>query len=126
MKIAIPTNDQKTVSAHFGRTAGFMIYNIEGTKIIGKEYRPNNFTGHAQGWHNDENHGEHQHSHSDIFRALAECTTVIAGGMGRRLYTDFEQQKIKVFVTQESNIEKAVELFIKNELDNEPDKCCEH
>ncbi|MEN8188073.1 MAG: NifB/NifX family molybdenum-iron cluster-binding protein [Bacteroidota bacterium] len=123
MKIAIPSNDQTTVSRHFGRTTGFMIFEIEGDKIITKEYKSNTFTGHSKGLHHEK---EHNHSHSGIFNALGDCDTVIAGGMGRRLYDDFEQKGMNVFVTSESNIDQAVELFIKNELDNNSDKTCNH
>lgn len=123
MKIAIPSNDQITVSKHFGRTSGFMIFEIEDDRIVSREYKSNNFTGHAKGLHHEK---EHNHSHVGIFNALEGCETVIAGGMGRRLYVDFEQKGMRVFVTSESDIEKALELFIKNDLDNNTDKCCDH
>lgn len=123
MKIAIPSNDQTTISRHFGRAAGFMIFDIEKDKVLNKEYKANIFTGHAKGQHHEK---RHNHSHHGIFNAIGDCKTVIAGGMGRRLYTDFEKKGMDVFVTSEHNIEKALELFIKNELDNNSDKCCDH
>ncbi len=126
MKIAIPSNDRKTILGHFGRTKGFMIYDIEGDKIISKEYRSNNFTGHAKGHHEHSNEHHHAHSHAGIFKALYDCKTVIAGGMGRRLYNDFETQNIKIFVTKEKDINTAVGLFINDVLDNSSDKCCSH
>ena len=128
MKIAIPSNDKKTISAHFGRTLGFIIIEIEEGKVSKKEYLPNNFTGHSQGLHHEHNHNHSggQHSHSGIFNAIGDCDTVIAGGMGRRLYVDFEQRKMQVFVTSEKDIDKAVELFISNNLDNNSDSCCDH
>ncbi len=123
MKIAIPSNDQTTIARHFGRTAGFMIFDIDKDKVLSKEYKTNTFTGHAKGQHHEK---EHNHSHHGIFNALADCKIVIAGGMGRRLYIDFEKKGLEVFVTSENNIEKALELFIKNDLDNNSDKCCNH
>lgn len=130
MKIAIPSNNQKTISAHFGRTLGFIIIEIDKGQVTKKEYITNNFTGHSQGLHHEHNHnhnsGSGQHSHSGIFNAIGDCDTVIAGGMGRRLYVDFEQRKIQVFVTAEKDIDKAVELFLSNNLDNNSDTCCDH
>ena len=125
MKIAIPSNDQQTISGHFGRTAGFVIIYIEDGKVINKEYKKNNFTEHAQGQHHQENH-QHggNHSHDGIFEALGDCKIVIAGGMGQRLYNDFAQKRIQIFVTKEKNIDKAIDLFIENNLDNNSDKCC--
>ena len=123
MKIAIPSNDQITISRHFGRAAGFMILDIEKNKVVHKEYKSNTFTGHAKGQHHEK---EHNHSHHGIFNAIGGCQTVIAGGMGRRLYTDFEQKGMEVFVTSENDIEKALELFFSNALDNNSDNCCNH
>ena len=49
MKIAIASDDRKTISAHFGRTLGFVVFEIEGKEKKAQEYRPNTFTGHALG-----------------------------------------------------------------------------
>lgn len=131
MKIAIPTNDQTTISGHFGRTKGFMIYEIENNEIKNKEYKENSFTHHHEGHHHE--HGEHHHgaghghhSHAGIFKMLNDCKTVIAGGMGQRLYTELKAQNINVFMTRESNIENAINLFIDGKLDNNDDDCCIH
>ncbi len=127
-KIALPTDDNINICPHFGRTKGFRIIETDGTKITGEEYRENNFTGHAMGQHHDHDHHEgHQpHSHQGIFEALAECKTVIANGMGRRLYDDFEQAGVEVFITRETQIDKAVQSFIQGVLDNSEDLCCSH
>ncbi len=54
MKIAIASNDGKRISAHFGRSKGFVIFEIENGEIKNREYIPNTFTGHARGInHND-------------------------------------------------------------------------
>jgi len=133
MRIAVPTNDTYTVSAHFGRTKGFKIFEIEENKIIKSEHRTNDITGHAQGNHTEHEHGHehgeqgsHNHSHTGIMAALDGCEVVIAGGMGKRLYDDFEKNNIKVFVTKELHIGTAVELFLKDQLDNNSDGCCTH
>ena len=126
MRIAIPTNDMTTVSSHFGRTKGFMVYDIEENKVTNFQYIINTFTGHAKNKNKDHDHGEHNHSHESILNTLEKCNLVIAGGMGKRLYKDFEKNGIEVFVTQEKNIQKAIELLSKGELDNNTSKCCDH
>ena len=126
MKIAIPSNDNINISSHFGRTKGFVICEMDNDKIINKEYKQNTFTGHAQGLHKGDEHGHGNHSHNGIFNAIGDCEIVIAGGMGRRLYNDFEQNNIKVFVTKEMNIDSALNLFLNSELDNNSDECCSH
>ncbi len=126
MKIAIPSNDQVTISNHFGRAAGFMIFETENDSILRKEYKQNTFTKHTHGHHHKDNPGAGHHSHTGIFNALGDCQIVIAGGMGQRLYNDFEKREIQVFVTTEKKIDKALELFINNKLDNNSDQCCSH
>ncbi len=126
MRIAIPTNDMTTVSAHFGRSKGFMVFNIENDKVTNMEYRINNFTGHAKNKHKEHNNDNHRHSHESIFNALRNCNIIIAGGMGKRLYNDFNEKEIEVYVTNEKDINKALELLIKGVLDNNTTKCCSH
>lgn len=126
MKIAIPTDDRQTIANHFGRTKGFMTFEIQNNTVSKEEYKSNNFTGHAQGLHLHEQHGHHQHSHKGIFDSLEGSNVVIARGMGRRLYDDFAAKKISVFITEEVEIKKALDRYLKNSLDNNPDSCCSH
>ncbi len=132
MKIAIPSNDNISVSAHFGRSHGFIVFVTNDQEIVNEEYRENNVTGHAKGGHaehegeHSHSHGEHNHSHNGILNLLNDCEIVIAGGMGQRLYSDFMSADKKVFVTRESDARQAVNMFLKNQLDNNPDSCCRH
>lgn len=125
MRIAIPTNDMTTVSAHFGRSKGFMVYDLNNTQVINFQYIINTFTHHAKNKNKEHNHGR-EHSHETIISALANCDTVITGGMGKRLYSDFEEKNVQVFITQEKNIHKALKLLTTNALDNNTAKCCNH
>ena len=124
MKVAIPTNDMTTISTHFGRTKGFMVYDIDKNNISFNQYSLNTFTRHAKGDY--EEHGSHDHNHDGIFTAIGKCQVVIAGGMGKHLYDEFNQKGIQVFITEEKNIHKAIELLTKSELDNNTAKVCEH
>jgi len=126
MKIAIPSHDEINVFNHFGRTPGFIIAETKNGKIISKNYILNDFTGHAREEHLQEvKHHEHK-SHDRIFQAMNDVEVVIARGMGRRLYDDFQKKKISVFITTESFIDNALEQFLKGTLDNNPDKACDH
>ncbi len=149
MKIAIPSTDNKSVFGHFGKAKGFTICEIEDNKVVDRKHIDNTFTGHAQeknhakeehheahglqydGGHEHHHHeGGHEHhgghSHEGIFKAIGDCDVVIAGGMGRRLYNEFLERNIKVFVTKETSIDRALEVFLSGDLDNNPDKCCNH
>ena len=40
MRIAIPTNDGASISEHFGRSAAFLIFEIENGQIKRRDSRP--------------------------------------------------------------------------------------
>ncbi len=126
IKIAIASDDQIHISSHFGRTKGFLIFETEDNQVSGKIYIENNFTGHAQGLHNDHQHDHHQHSHGGILTALKDCKIVISRGMGRRLLEDFEANGKEVFVTNTANADEAVEQYLKGNLVHDPNKTCQH
>ncbi|RKZ29636.1 iron-molybdenum cofactor biosynthesis protein [bacterium] len=123
MKVAIVTDDKKTIASHFGRAAGFVIYEIENTEIINEEYRPNTFTGHARGM---EDAGHRLDPHGPVLAALADCDVVISHGMGRRIYNDLKSANVEVFITEETNIANALDSFIKGSLVDRPELGCDH
>ena len=129
MKIAVPSDDSINLARHFGRSIGFLIFEIENNAIKASEYRRNTFTGHSKGLHvENHNHGEHghHHSHKGILDGLVDCEVVIAGGMGRRAYNDLTDAGKQVFVTQTMNAEEAVKTFLSNDLQHNDEICCEH
>ena len=132
MKIAIPSADGKTIFPHFGRAQSFAVVEVEGNAIKKREIVDNTFTGHARGQQQGHAHGHgHQeghggHSHSGILEALDDCPVVIACGMGRRLYDDLMSAGKEVFITQETDIDSAVEAYLGGNLDHDPDRSCEH
>lgn len=133
MKIAFPTKDQKNIFAHFGRTPGFLIVKIENDNVTQKKFIVNEFTDHAKGHHHEHvknhkhQHGHgHHHSHTNILNALQDCEVIIANGMGRRLLDDFQNHNKKVFVTQETIIDNAIEKYLSNTIDHNSKTCCHH
>lgn len=129
MKIAIPSDEGTFLSQHFGRTLGFAVYEVDQDKIVSKEYRKNDFTGHVLGQHEQhQHHGEeHQnharHSHHRILNALNDCEVVIAGGMGRRLLDDLTGAGKKIFITTEPEVRKVIEMFIDDTLQSDKSAC---
>jgi len=130
MKIAVPSNDGSTISAHFGRSLGFLVFTTNNGGITHKEYRPNRVTGHVNGHHeehsHDHNHDNHHHSHSGILGALSDCSAVVAGGMGRQLLIDLTEAGKKVYVTRETDAVQAVTFLLSGQLDHNPDATCQH
>jgi predicted Fe-Mo cluster-binding NifX family protein len=123
MKIAIASDDEKTVASHFGRTKGFVVYEVEEGKMKSQEYRPNTFTGHARGLADT---GCETDRHGPILAALRDCKAVISHGMGRRIYNDLQQAGIEVFITDETDVEKVLGLYLSNGLVDRPELGCDH
>ncbi|HPE56347.1 MAG TPA: NifB/NifX family molybdenum-iron cluster-binding protein [Bacteroidales bacterium] len=129
MKIAVASDDGKMIAQHFGRTKGFLIYDIEQNAIKSSQYIANTFTHHHHGDHHEQKHNhehEHAHSHASILEALQSCGTIISRGMGRRLLDDFQNNNKQVYITDEADAASAVQLFLKGELTHLPGKSCSH
>jgi predicted Fe-Mo cluster-binding NifX family protein len=123
MKIAIASDDGKTIASHFGRTRGFVIVETKDGKITGNEYRSNTFTAHVTGL---EGESQADNRHGPILNALSDCQVVVARGMGRRIYDDLAAADIEVFVTNEVEAEKAAEQYLMGKLVDNPDQTCDH
>jgi predicted Fe-Mo cluster-binding NifX family protein len=124
-KIAIATNDQQRITGHIGRCRAFMVYEIDGEKIISKELRENNFTNHRRG--GEHHHGEgDEHRHTHLIDGLKDCKYLISSGGGWRVVEDLKQHNISTLFTDVEMIEDAVNKFIKGELKNETDLVCNH
>jgi predicted Fe-Mo cluster-binding NifX family protein len=127
MKIAIATEDGKVISAHFGRSPFFVVYEIDAGKIINQEMRRNTFTGHFRGGghHGDEHHDRgkgDKHAHRTVAEGLQDCKAVISHGMGRRAWEDLRSRGIEMIVTDEIEVERALNMYLAGELKDRPEK----
>jgi len=122
-KIAIASDDEKTIAPHFGRTRGFVVFEVEGKEIKGREYRTNTFTGHARGL---EGAGQELDRHAPILNALKDCKSVISHGMGRRIYEDLKGAGIEVFITEETDVSRALCLYLGGKLIDRPEMGCSY
>ncbi len=123
MKVAIASDDKRTISAHFGRTSGFVIFEVEGKEVKGEEYRPNTVTGHAMG---SKGPGHNFDRHGLIIELLKDCDVVISHGMGMRIREDLEGAGIKVIITDETEVRRALDLYLEGKLIDRPEKGCVH
>ena len=124
MKIAIITENGKTISQHFGRAPYYLVLTIEEGKVIHREMREkmghNNFSSqppteeqHAAG------HGMDSSSHNkhvSMAEVIADCKALLCGGMGMGAYESMRQLNIQPVVTNLSDIDAAVQAFIDGEL----------
>ncbi len=123
MKIAIVTNNGKTVSQHFGRAPYFKIIEIKDGKVTGEELRER-LSRHSTHNHQNEHHAGGGHGagmrehHLKMVSEISDCNILIAGGMGAGAYQHFVQAGLEVILTDKKFISDVVEAYLKGELKN--------
>jgi predicted Fe-Mo cluster-binding NifX family protein len=130
MKIAVVTDDEKTVCQHFGRAQYYMVFDVENGKITGKERRDK--MGHRHFAAQESAHGaaggphgydaDSQSKHASMAETIKDCQVLIAGGMGMGAYDSMKSYNIEPFVTDIVNIEEAARLYAEGKLVNLRDR----
>jgi predicted Fe-Mo cluster-binding NifX family protein len=126
MKIAAITDDGTTISQHFGRAPLYLVVTVEGDKIVSKETRPK--AGHhtfasshepsPDAWGKHGYDAGSQAKHASMAETISDCQVLIAGGMGWGAYESLKSYNIKPIVTDVSDIDKAVKLYLEGKLPN--------
>lgn len=125
MKIAVASDDGKTVCGHLGRCSSFIIFETDDEKIQSSTIRGNSFTSHALGdCAGGHDPGESNHSHQGILSALDDCQVVLSRGMGRRVAIDLENVGIKAILTSQTDAATAVQAFLDGRLESFGDNFC--
>jgi transcriptional regulator with XRE-family HTH domain/predicted Fe-Mo cluster-binding NifX family protein len=124
MKIALITDDGKTISQHFGRAAYYLVMTIEDGKIVEREMRDKMGHTHIPGSTDKEaveagGHGMGAVSHSkhvSMAEVIADCKVLLCGGMGRGAYQSMEKLNITPIVSELRDVEEAAQAFIDGKL----------
>ncbi len=125
MKVAVVTEDGKTIVDHFGGSQKILVVTVEGGKIVNKELR--NKPGHQEYAAKEPNpqtdatgkHGygeEADKRHETMLQSFKDCEALIGGLMGTGAYEYFTKAGIKVILTDVTDVEEAVSLYAKGEL----------
>jgi len=126
MKIAVITDDGKTISKHFGRAQYYLVLTIEEGRIVDREMRSK--MGHND-FHNQP-HSEETHSaghgmesaaydkHVSMAQTITDCKALLCGGMGMGAYESMRQLNIQPVITELDDIELAAQAFIDGNLVN--------
>ena len=124
MKIAVISDDEVSISQHFGRAPYYVVVTVEEGKIVDSETRPK--AGHhtfaAQGHPRlapGERHGYDpgsQAKHRTMAETIADCEVLIAGGMGWGAYESLRGHGIRPIVTDVAVIREAVLRYIDGNL----------
>jgi len=146
MKLAIASNPHDIVARHFGKSAKFMIYTIEGGQVVATEARdnPHRNQGHRgpMRGHGGFGHGHgrggghggygfghgHQHGHGHdcahdeegkgwVADTLGDCTAVVTAGIGSGAVTQLRRAGIRlVLLDRPTSLDDAVKLFAEGRL----------
>lgn len=124
MKIAVITDDGKTISQHFGRAPYYLILSVEEGKIIHREMREKMGHTHFRSQPHSEGanpigHGMDSTSHQkhiNMAEIIADCKVIICGGMGMGAYESMRRLNIQPVVTDLRDIDAAVQAFIDGNL----------
>jgi len=134
LKIAVVTDDGKTIHRHFGRAPYYLIYTIEEGSITAKQ-QVDKAHHHGQHHHHHEEHStvqvgdiqdadHHQDAdrHQDMFEPLAGCQILLARGMGRGAYNGLKRIHVEPIITTIGNIDEAVQAYLAGTLENHLEK----
>jgi predicted Fe-Mo cluster-binding NifX family protein len=123
MKIAVITENEQTVSQHFGRAPYYLVFSIEGGMVVNRERRDklghNQFSAAGTEAHHQEPHGLDKSSHgkhAQMAGSISDCQVVICGGMGLGAYESMRRLNIIPIVTDMLDIEMAVQTYIDGKL----------
>jgi len=125
MKIAVVTDDGKTVSQHFGRAQYYLVLSIEDSQVVEKELRDKlGHTHFANQPHVEQPgvpHGTDPASHkrhSNMAETISDCDAIICGGMGMGAYQSMQTFNIEPLVTNLTDIDAVIQSFIAGKLVN--------
>lgn len=130
VKVAVITDDGRTISQHFGRARFFLVATVEDGKPLTTELREK--SGHhtfAQTEQPAHTHtGPHgfdpasQGRHAQMLAVIEDCQVVLAGGMGQGMFENLQQAGIRPVMTEIRNIEEALQAFAEGRLPEHPDR----
>jgi predicted Fe-Mo cluster-binding NifX family protein len=122
MKIAVVSDDGKTISQHFGRAMYYVVYDVSNGVITGSETR--NKAAHHSG-EEHHGHGEGEHSgpeadakHSSMLANISDCEVLIVRGMGWGAFDAINAAGVKPFITDLELAEEAVKAYVAGKLDS--------
>ena len=121
MKIAVVTDDEKTISAHFGRAQYYVVITVEGGKVSGQETRPK--ANHSQFAGEEHHHGEShgmdagsQRRHGLMMETIQDCQVLMARGMGQGAHINLKERGITPVLTDIQDIQEAIAAYLDGRL----------
>jgi predicted Fe-Mo cluster-binding NifX family protein len=129
IKIACITDDGRTISPHFGRALYYTVLTVDDGKVVARELRDKlghqHFSAQEPQEAPGERHGTDAASHDKhvgMAQAIQDCEVLLCRGMGYGAYQSMQQVGIRPVVTDEDEIDAAVQAYIEGRLEDHPEK----
>ena len=112
MKIAIVTDDGRTVGAHFGRARAYAVLTVLDGAVVHRELRPKSAPHLTRGAEHEDGDGSHdgpaaQARHDAMIAPIADCACLVARGMGRGAYDRISAAGIRAVITDLADVDEA-------------------
>lgn len=119
MKIAITSQNRKTITEHAGMCRKFWVYEVQDQFVVGKSLVE---------LEKEQSFHEVAHADSAAPHPLDGISLLIAGGAGQGLQNRLAQRGVQVVVTTATDPDQAVVDWLKGELalSSEPPHNCDH
>lgn len=119
MKIAITSQNQRTVSGHAGRATRFVVYEVENGNVIGKELIEV-----------DKENTLHEFFHNaripGKIHPVLEVDVVITGSMGPGFVHHMDEFGVEAVMTNESELDDVVNKYINGTLSRQSPSAHHH
>ena len=146
MKIAFVTEDEQTISAHFGRAPKVVVVTLEDGKEVGREVRLKDAHGQGNGnaqaggvqlreehdhdepghTHEHDHEHHHQHNHGGMFASMQDCNVMVVRGIGSPALDHAEGMGLQVFLTGEQGIDAALARYVAGTLESDERRIHHH
>jgi predicted Fe-Mo cluster-binding NifX family protein len=126
MKIAFATDDETSISQHFGRASYYLVITVEDRKVVYRERRDK--PGHAQFAHEPHIHDHNAHGgqhgfdpasksrHARMAEVISDCQALLCGGMGAGAYDSLRAYGIQPNVTDLTTVEEALTAYLEGRI----------
>ena len=132
MRVAVASEDGRTIAAHTGRCRAFAIFDVVGGQVHSVEHRASRAPGaEGEGCHSHHSDGghpadAHTHDHSALVDVLTDCRVLITRGLGPRLVADLASRWVEAYVCAVPEVDEAVRLFAQGSLPRASGTGCGH
>lgn len=130
MKIAVITDEGKTISSHFGRARYYLVTTVEGGQVVNHELRdkPGHVQFQSEGHEHEKAGAAHgfgtsaDSRHGRMAEAITDCEALLCGGMGKGTYGSLNERGIRPVITDILDIDEALTSYINGQIIDHTEK----